>query len=73
MRHYFGLQPFITGRHFDVLGKAVDGGQADWEMLDLLGRAYVLAGKPDQAMQSLQRAAALAPDNADILGTLPRK
>ena len=54
-------------RAIEVLGKAVDSGQADWEMLDLLGRAYVLAGKPDQAMQSLQRAAALAPDNADIL------
>ena len=50
-----------------VLNKAVDAGTADSEMLDLLGRAYLLAGKPDLAMQSLQRAAALAPGNADIL------
>jgi putative PEP-CTERM system TPR-repeat lipoprotein len=39
-------------------------------MLDLLGRAYALAGKPELAMQSMQRAAALAPDNADILTRL---
>jgi putative PEP-CTERM system TPR-repeat lipoprotein len=48
----------------------LDIGQADAEILDLLGRAYSLNGQPVQAIQTLQRAAALAPDNAEILTRL---
>jgi putative PEP-CTERM system TPR-repeat lipoprotein len=54
----------------EILSKALDIGQADAEILDLLGRAYSLNGQPAQAIQTLQRAAALAPDNAEILNRL---
>ena len=54
----------------EILSKAMDIGQADAEILDLLGRAYSLNGQPVQAIQTLQRAAALAPDNASILTRL---
>jgi cellulose synthase operon protein C len=54
----------------EILSRALDIGQADAEILDLLGRAYSLNGQPVQAVQTLQRAAALAPDNAEILTRL---
>ena len=54
----------------EILSKALDIGQADAEVLDLLGRAYSLNGQPAQAVQTLQRAAALAPDNSEILTRL---
>jgi len=54
----------------EILSHAMDIGQADAEILDLLGRAYSLNGQPVQAVQTLQRAAALAPDNAEILTRL---
>ena len=50
-----------------ILTKALDLGQADADVLDLLGQAYSLNGQPAQAVQTLERAAALAPDNAGIL------
>ena len=53
-----------------LIGRAQQSGIADADMLDLLGRAYALAGKPDLALQNLERAAALAPQNADILTRL---
>ncbi len=54
----------------EILNRALDIGQADADILDLLGRAYSLNGQPVQAIQTLQRAAALAPDNAEILTRL---
>jgi cellulose synthase operon protein C len=64
----------LAGRRYphaiEVLSRALDIGQADSEILDLLGRAYSLNGQPAQAIQTLQRAAALAPDNAEILTRL---
>jgi len=55
----------------DLLAKAEEEGvKADGEMLDLLGRAYAQAGKPQQALAALERAAAIAPDSADILTRL---
>jgi putative PEP-CTERM system TPR-repeat lipoprotein len=64
----------LAGRRYphaiEILSKAMDIGQADAEILDLLGGAYSLNGQPVQAVQTLQRAAALAPDNAEILTRL---
>jgi putative PEP-CTERM system TPR-repeat lipoprotein len=61
----------IAGRRYSnaitYLTRALDLGQADAEILDLLGQAYSLNGQPAQAVQSLERASALAPDNAGIL------
>jgi putative PEP-CTERM system TPR-repeat lipoprotein len=50
-----------------ILTKALDLGQADADVLDLLGQAYSLNGQLPQAVQTLERAAALAPDNPGIL------
>jgi putative PEP-CTERM system TPR-repeat lipoprotein len=61
----------IAGRRYSnaitILTRSLDLGQADAEVLDLLGQAYSLNGQPAQAVQSLERASALAPDNAGIL------
>jgi putative PEP-CTERM system TPR-repeat lipoprotein len=61
----------IAGRRYSnaihVLNRSLDLGQADADVLDLLGQAYSLNGQPAQAVQSLERASALAPDNAGIL------
>ncbi len=42
------------------------GGRADQQTYDLLAQAYTEAGRQDEAVQSLERAAALAPDNAGM-------
>lgn len=61
----------IAGRRYSnaikILNRSLDLGQADAEVLDLLGQAYSLNGQPAQAVQSLERASALAPDNVGIL------
>jgi putative PEP-CTERM system TPR-repeat lipoprotein len=55
----------------DVLVKAEEEGvKPDGEMLDLLGRAYAQSGRPQLALPVLERAAEIAPDNADILTRL---
>ena len=54
-------------RALDILLAAAKSGTADAETLDLLGRAYVATGKPAQAVQSLDRAVAMAPDNKELL------
>jgi putative PEP-CTERM system TPR-repeat lipoprotein len=64
----------MAGRRYataiQILSKAMDLGQADASVLDLLGQAYSLNGQPAQALQTLERAAVLAPDNAGILTRL---
>jgi len=61
----------MAGRRYSnaikILSHALDLGQADAEVLDLLGQAYSLNGQPAQAVQTLERASALAPGNAGIL------
>ncbi len=50
-----------------ALAPAATAGTADAEMLDLLGRAYALKGETPMAVQVLQHASELAPQNAEIL------
>jgi putative PEP-CTERM system TPR-repeat lipoprotein len=61
----------IAGRRYSnaikILNQALDLGQADADVLDLLGQAYSLNGQSTQAVQTLERAAALAPDKVSIL------
>ena len=61
----------IAGRRYSnairILNRALDVGQADADVLDLLGQAYSLNGQPTQAVQTLERAVALAPNNTSIL------
>jgi putative PEP-CTERM system TPR-repeat lipoprotein len=55
----------------ELINKAMaDGVKPDGEMMDLLGRAYAQAGKSELALAALEKAVALAPDNADILTRL---
>ena len=53
-----------------LLTRSQLAGIADADMLDLLGRAYAMAGKPDVALANLERASALAPQNPEILTRL---
>lgn len=54
-----------------LLMKAQDDGvKPDAEFFDLLGRSYSQGGKPDLALLALEKAVALAPDNADMLTRL---
>jgi len=55
----------------ELINKAMaDGVKPDGEMMDLLGRAYAQAGQGELALAALEKAAALAPDNPDILTRL---
>lgn len=55
----------------EVVSKALSaGGAPDAEVLDLLGRAYAQSGRRALALETYEKAAALAPDNADILTRL---
>ncbi|HEX4259553.1 MAG TPA: XrtA/PEP-CTERM system TPR-repeat protein PrsT [Acetobacteraceae bacterium] len=49
-----------------VLAPFAASGHADAQMEDMLGRAYVRAGRPDDAVEAFQRAATLAPRDAAI-------
>ena len=51
----------------EVLSGAVDAGLADVELLELLGGAYVRTGQTMLAIQTLDKAAALAGADADAL------
>ena len=53
-----------------LLTRSQQAGLADADMLDLLATAYAMAGKPDMALANLERASALAPQNAAILTRL---
>ena len=53
-----------------LLTRSLQAGLADADMLDLLATAHAMAGKPDMALANLERAAALAPQNAIILTRL---
>ena len=54
-----------------LLTKAIeDGVTPDADMLDLLGRAYAQNGQRQLALTTYEKAAAMAPDNADILTRL---
>ena len=53
-----------------ALSPAAKAGKADAETLDLLGQAYTLKGAAPQAVQTLQQASTLAPDNTDVLSHL---
>ncbi|MDE2576619.1 MAG: PEP-CTERM system TPR-repeat protein PrsT [Rhodospirillales bacterium] len=57
-------------RAIDALSRAVNAGSADGETFDLLGRAYSLAGQPQQALASFEHAAILLPDDAGLLTRL---
>jgi putative PEP-CTERM system TPR-repeat lipoprotein len=66
-----------TGRPADAaatlnrfVGREGIGAAADAEIFDLLGRAQSAARRPREAMEALARAAALAPDNRNILNRL---
>ncbi len=58
------------GAVIKVLLDMQKAGGLDSDMLDLLGRAYALSGRPQQALLTMERAAALAPSSADILTRL---
>ena len=53
-----------------LLTRAQQAGLADADMLDLLATAFAMAGKLDLALSNLERASALAPQNAGILTRL---
>ena len=53
-----------------VLNKTADAGRSDSELLDLLGRAYAMAGNGAEALRSYTQASQLAPNSADILTRL---
>ncbi|WP_428486053.1 XrtA/PEP-CTERM system TPR-repeat protein PrsT [Rhodopila sp.] len=50
----------------DTLGKAADSGKADAESYDLLGRAFAAIGRGQEAIQSFQKAEALAPNDVGL-------
>ncbi len=50
----------------ESLRKLTDGGHADAETYDLLGRALSLLGDQPQAAEAFQKAQALAPDNVGV-------
>src|SRR6266849_3852016 len=52
-------------RAIELLSK-LGGGDADAETYDLLGRAFALAGKSEQALQAFQKAVERAPDDAGL-------
>ena len=54
----------------DVLKSGVDAGVGDAEMLDMLGSAYARSGDAMLGLQSLEKAAELAPDNPQLLARL---
>ena len=49
-----------------ALAPIAAAGRADAQMEDMLGRAYALAGRPDDAVKAFQKAASLAPQDAAI-------
>jgi putative PEP-CTERM system TPR-repeat lipoprotein len=50
----------------ETLAKAAEAGRADAETYDLLGRAYVMADRPADAMLNFRKAEALAPDDVGV-------
>ncbi len=50
-----------------LLEKAVAGGQADAETLDLLGSAYAMQGVAAKALETFRKASTLAPNDSGIL------
>lgn len=58
------------GAVIKLLLETQKAGTVDSDMLELLGRAYTLSGRPQLGLETMERAAALAPNNADILARL---
>ena len=50
----------------ETLAKIAESGKADAEAYDLLGRAYAATGRGTEAIQSFQKAAALAPNDVGV-------
>ncbi len=54
----------------DTLGPLVESGNADAETYELLGNAYAMGGRAEQAIQAFQKARSLAPNDIGVQARL---
>ncbi len=66
LRARAALQQHAANRAIDYLKPYIEKPTVDAATLSLLGNAYIVAGKPELALQQFEKAAALDPENPSI-------